>query len=62
MREILSGMLAIGGELVTLVFGADASEDERQRLAAWVARAFPLVEMNLVEGDQPLWPVIVGVE
>lgn len=62
VREILSGMLAIGGELVTLVFGVDASEDDRQRLAAWVARAFPLVEVNLVEGDQPLWPVIVGVE
>lgn len=62
VREILSGMLAIGGELVTLVFGVDTSEDQRQRLSAWVARAFPLVEMSLVEGDQPLWPVIVGVE
>lgn len=62
VREILSGMLAIGGELVTLVFGVDAGEGERQRLAAWVSRAFPLVEMTLVEGEQPLWPVIVGVE
>ncbi len=62
VREILSGMLAIGGELVTLVFGVDARESQRQRLAAWVARTFPLVEMSLVDGDQPLWPVIVGVE
>lgn len=62
VREILSGMLAIGGDLVTVVFGEDFSPEEREDLRAWISRGFPLVDIVTIDGDQPLWPVIVGVE
>jgi uncharacterized protein len=61
-REILSRMLAIGGELVTLVLGADAGPDLRDGLPAWLADAYPLIEVAVHEGGQPLWPIIMGVE
>lgn len=62
VREILVGMLAIGGDLVTVVFGADETGAHRQELVTWIERSFPLVDVVAVDGGQPLWPVIVGVE
>ena len=61
-RDILTRMLAIGGELVTLVLGADAGPDLREELPAWLAEARPLAEIIAYEGGQPLWPIIMGVE
>ena len=61
-REILSRMLSIGGELVTLVTGADATTDLTEELPDWLARAYPVVEVVVYEGGQPLWPIIMGVE
>jgi dihydroxyacetone kinase-like predicted kinase len=61
-REILDRMLAIGGELVTLVLGVDATGDLREDLPAWLAEARPLTEVAVCEGGQPLWPIIMGVE
>jgi len=62
VRDILAGMLAIGGELVTVVFGVEEHEPQREALIEWIERTFPLVEVVALDGGQPLWPVIVGVE
>jgi len=61
-RGVLSRMLAIGGELVTLVLGEDAGDDLRIALPAWLADNFPLIEVSVHDGGQPLWPIIIGVE
>jgi DAK2 domain fusion protein YloV len=61
-RELLSRMLAIGGELVTLVLGEDADAGLRIDLPNWLAGAFPLIEVSVHDGGQPLWPIIIGVE
>ena len=61
-RAILSGMLAVGGELVTLVMGADAGPELTDGLPEWLEDAFPLVDVVVYDGGQPLWPVIIGVE
>jgi hypothetical protein len=61
-RDILSGMLAVGGELVTIVLGAEAGPEVREEVPDWLASAFPLAEVVVHEGGQPLWPVIIGVE
>ena len=61
-RDILGRMLAVGGELVTLVLGADAGPDLVDGLPEWLARTQPLVEVAVHDGGQPLWPIIMGVE
>ncbi len=61
-RSLIDRMLASGGDLVTLVFGVDASRDARAELPVWVRRTHPLVDVVVHEGGQPLWPVILGVE
>lgn len=61
-RELLAGMLAIGGELVTLVPGAEAADDQTAGLVEWLETGYPLVDVTVHAGGQPLWPFIMGVE
>lgn len=61
-RDLLSGMLAIGGELVTLVTGRDADSALTDDIPDWLTERFPLVEVVIHDGGQPLWPMIMGVE
>jgi DAK2 domain fusion protein YloV len=61
-REVLDRLLSAGGELVTLVVGADAEAG----LAAGVATALehdrPELEVLVIDGGQPVYPLLVGVE
>jgi dihydroxyacetone kinase-like predicted kinase len=55
-------MLAAGAELLTLVYGEDASDYMRTMVPRWLATEYPLVDVVTHEGGQPLWPLIIGVE
>ena len=61
-RELISSMLAAGAELLTLVYGDEASEYMRTAIPRWLAVDYPLVDVVTHEGGQPLWPLIIGVE
>ena len=61
-RDILARMLAVGGELVTLVLGADAGSDLSEALPEWLEERYPLTDVVVYDGGQPLWPIIMGVE
>jgi len=55
-------LLSSGGELVTLVGGADADAALLGSLADAISRRHAGVEVTTLDGGQPLWPLIVGVE
>ena len=61
-HEVLSRLLSAGGELVTLVVGADAEPGLGQRVAGALERERPDVEVVVVDGGQPVYPLLVGVE
>lgn len=61
-QEMLGGMVALGGELVTLLFGSGADATFRDELVSWLTLAHPLIEVIAHDGGQPLWPLIAGVE
>ena len=61
-RELITSMLAAGAELLTLVYGEQASEYMLTVIPRWLATEYPLVEVVVHEGGQPLWPLIIGVE
>lgn len=61
-QRVLAGLLSVGGELVTLVWGADADDDLRTTVAQWLVTQHPFVEVQQVDGGQARWPVIIGVE
>ncbi|HWH00628.1 MAG TPA: DAK2 domain-containing protein [Pilimelia sp.] len=61
-RELLDRLLGGGGELVTLLLGAPAPAGLADELRAHLARHWPFVEVQVYQGDQPTYPLLVGVE
>jgi DAK2 domain fusion protein YloV len=60
--QLVDRMLAGGGELVTVVAGADAPEGLGDRLSAYVRTQHPTAEVVAYDGGQPHYPVLLGVE
>nr|MDT0661532.1 DAK2 domain-containing protein [Micromonospora sp. DSM 115978] len=61
-RALLDGLLGGGGELVTLLLGADAPAGLGAALREHLARRWPFVEVQDLPGGQPRYPLLVGVE
>jgi uncharacterized protein len=59
---LLERLLDDDSELVTVLVGADARPADRARLEEHLADAYPKVEVEVHDGDQPLYPFLVGVE
>ncbi len=51
-----------GADILTIIYGEDVSAEELQKLEAFVSKKFPDVELEIHEGNQPLYPYIFGVE
>ena len=60
-RELLDRLLGGGGELVTLVTGAEAPAHLADRLSAHLASRWPFVEVRIHHGGQPTH-LLLGVE
>ncbi|MBF6296449.1 DAK2 domain-containing protein [Nocardia amamiensis] len=61
-RTLLDRLLAFGGELVTLLMGAEAPGELGAELAAHIAQGFPGVEVIVYSGGQQGDLVQIGVE
>jgi DAK2 domain fusion protein YloV len=61
-RELIDRMLIGGGELVTVVAGADAPSGLATALADYVQATRPTVETVVHDGGQPTFPILIGVE
>ena len=49
-------------EIVTIYWGADASEADAQGVAGRIRRAHPGLAVEIVEGGQPHYPYVVSLE
>ncbi|MEV6298596.1 DAK2 domain-containing protein [Actinoplanes sp. NPDC051861] len=61
-RRLLDRMLGGGGELVTLVLGADAPDGLEADLRGHVHRTWPFIELECYAGGQPRYHLLAGVE
>ncbi|MFC0508478.1 DAK2 domain-containing protein [Micromonospora costi] len=59
---VVDRMLGGGGELVTLISGADAPAGLVDAVRTHVGRRWPFVEVHAYAGGQPHYPLLVGVE
>ncbi|MFC3505000.1 DAK2 domain-containing protein [Micromonospora krabiensis] len=59
---VVDRMLGGGGELVTLISGADAPVGLVDAVRAHVGQHWPFVEVQAYPGGQPHYPLVVGVE
>ena len=61
-RGLLNRMLCGGGELATVVVGGQADAAMGDRLADYLSKAHPAVEVLVLLGGQPHYPILLGVE
>ena len=61
-RQLLDRLLNGGGELVSLLLGADAPAELADALCGHLAQQWPFVEVQVHRGGQPHYPLVVGVE
>ncbi|HVE63208.1 MAG TPA: DAK2 domain-containing protein [Mycobacteriales bacterium] len=59
---LLERLLASGGELVTVVVGVDGGAELGERVRAAVRASHPVVEVDVHDGRQPHYPLLLGVE
>jgi dihydroxyacetone kinase-like predicted kinase len=59
---LVDELIVDDSELVTVLLGADARPSETARLREHLGLEHPDVEVEVHEGDQPLYPYLVGVE
>jgi DAK2 domain fusion protein YloV len=60
--EVVARLLAGGGELVTVVVGADAPPDLAERLTRAVHEMRREAEVHVLDGGQPHYDLLIGVE
>ena len=60
--ELVNRLLGTGGELMTVILGADAPAGLADLLERHLVGTHPEVELVVYEGGQPLYPVLLGVE
>jgi DAK2 domain fusion protein YloV len=59
---LLDRLVDDDSELVTVLVGADADRGATNRIEEHLALAHPHVEIEFHQGDQPLYPYLIGVE
>ncbi len=59
---LLTDMLEDGHEILTVIVGTDATDDDVAELQAWVGANHPDLEVEVHQGGQPLYPFYVGIE
>ena len=60
--EVVARLLSSGGELVTVIGGADAPEGLAAALGERIERGHRDVEVSVIDGGQPHYPLLLGVE
>ena len=61
-RETFDLMLSTGGELLTVVTGQAADGDLIDQVTDYIEVEHPAVDVIVYQGNQPIWPLIFGVE
>ncbi|WP_332648093.1 DAK2 domain-containing protein [Lysinibacillus sp. 54212] len=61
-KEVITSLVDEDSEIITVIFGEDATEDEANELASFIEENYPDAEVEIVEGKQSLYPFILSVE
>lgn len=61
-KKLLTEMISEDDEIVTIIQGEDASDEETDQLLQFVEEMFEYVEVEVHKGEQPLYSYIFSVE
>jgi dihydroxyacetone kinase-like predicted kinase len=59
---VVERLLSAGGELLTIVVGAEVDDEIPEQLADRVRAARPGVDVEVVPGGQPRYALLLGLE
>ena len=60
--ELADQMIDENSELVTIYFGQEKTQEEADAVASRISEQYPSVEVEVHEGDQPIYYYIISVE
>ncbi len=60
--ELLDELLSRDHELLTIIYGADATAAQVSQVQSWLGAHYPSVVAEIHEGNQPLYPFYFGLE
>ena len=60
--ETLRKMITDDSEIVTIIYGEDADEKESQAIANAIESEFDFLEVEIQEGNQPVYSYLLSVE
>ncbi len=61
-KELIKASVTEDGEVVGIYYGADATEEDAEELAAFIEENYPDCEVEVQSGGQPLYYYIISVE
>lgn len=61
-QQLLTGMLAEGADVVTILYGEEATDEQVKALTDFLEQEFPDVEYEVHDGGQPLYFFLFSVE
>ncbi|RIL29967.1 DAK2 domain-containing protein [Staphylococcus gallinarum] len=61
-QSLLDTMIAEDSEIVTLIVGAEANQSETDAIVSWVETNYEDVELDVHQGDQPVYLYLFSVE
>jgi DAK2 domain fusion protein YloV len=60
--EVAGRLVAEDSEILTVVWGSDATEEDRRAVEASIRHSFTGLDVQVVQGGQPRSPLLIGVE
>lgn len=61
-KKVLEGLLDEDSEIITIIYGEDATAEQADELQNFIEENYPDAEVEIVEGKQSLYPFILSVE
>ncbi|MDR0272817.1 MAG: DAK2 domain-containing protein [Clostridiales bacterium] len=61
-RALIDHMLKDGGDIVSIYHGEGASAESAEELGAYLGEKYPMTELEIYDGGQPLYSYILSVE
>lgn len=61
-KEVIGSIADEDSEIITIIYGEDATEEQANELASFIEENFADAEVEIVEGKQSLYPFILSVE
>lgn len=61
-KKVVTDLVDEDSEIITIIYGEDASEDEANEIVSFIEENYPDAEVEIVEGKQTLYPFIFSIE